>query len=215
MNFNVKSTVIAFTLALTVSAAPLAPASGCPAGTVTAVSNFAGQSQVDTVCVQPNTCYADSAGNCAGQDGTYACAPNGWCCTGTDLRLTNQLNGNVCVNPDVGKANQERSPSDAAITSRDTTATCPPGTVTADSNFAGQSQVDTVCVQPNTCYADSAGNCAGQDGTYACAPNGWCCTGTDLRLTNQLNGNVCVSPDVGKANQETSSSNADRASDKE
>jgi hypothetical protein len=113
MNFNVKSTVIAFTLALTVSAAPLAPASGCPAGTVTAVSNFAGQSQVDTVCVQPNTCYADSAGNCAGQDGTYACAPNGWCCTGTDLRLTNQLNGNVCVSPDVGKANQETSSSNA------------------------------------------------------------------------------------------------------
>ncbi|GJN72393.1 hypothetical protein VFPFJ_10386 [Purpureocillium lilacinum] len=199
MNFIIKSALVASAaLALTASAAP---APSCPPGTVPALSNYGVQTTPDNVCVVPGTCYYDPRGNCAGFDGTFGCAADGWCCQGTDL--TSAKNGNVCVNPTVGQANQEPPPSNAAIKARDGTASCPPGTIAAKSDYAAQTSADDVCVTPKTCYPASGANCAGQDGVFSCAINGWCCQGTDL--TAPKNGNVCVDATVGQANQQPNS----------
>ncbi|KAJ6440207.1 alpha-galactosidase [Purpureocillium lavendulum] len=196
MSFTIKSTIVAVVaLALTASAAP---APSCPPGTVPALSNYGAQSSPDNVCVIPGTCYFDPNANCAGFDGTFGCASDGWCCQGTDL--TSAKNGNVCVDPAVGKANQEPPPSNKA---RAAAATCPPGSVAAKSDYSAQSSADDVCVTPGTCYPASGANCAGQDGVFSCAINGWCCQGTDL--TSPKNGNVCVDATVGQANQQASS----------
>ncbi|UNI22178.1 hypothetical protein JDV02_008090 [Purpureocillium takamizusanense] len=206
MNSIIKSVLVASAaLALTASAAP---ALSCPPGTVPALSNYGVQSTPDNVCVVPGTCYYDPRGNCAGFDGTFGCAADGWCCQGTDL--TSAKNGNVCVDPAVGQANQEPPPSPsssraAVKAKRDNAAaaSCPAGSIPAKSDYAAQASADDVCVTPKTCYPASGANCAGQDGVFACAINGWCCQGTDL--TAPKNGNVCVDATVGQANQQPSS----------